>query len=538
MKMQLRRTHAGTAIICALTVIVIVSLIGAGVLINSTTRYNVMARQLKAWKEALYAAESGGDIGFAEVRKLVSNSSPWSADGWTPTASPSPTPGWIKTTPAFGEANSLSATVTVDQLTDAATGYNYYRVRAKGTARLLGLRRGGMDDVLLAGGTYFNDTSVKANRALARGVGDSLLRKIDFKYDHFAATYGDGDFGPVPAPTPLQYPQVSRRIELVVVPKMMFFDGAMRVTASFNGPGSAGVIDSYSSQNGGSGKNDSNGSAYKFVANNPSDPNYPDSRNGNVSVATKNFSEGGPIYGDVTTNGGNVTHSGTQISGTIDNNVPFTIPPLVKPDTSSYTSASGSTLTVPTGTTQASPAKYVFSSSLSDGFTISGQNVASGNPNAGKPAETYVTIVVNGDVGNVTIAQGVNAAIYFTGNLSIKAKNTNNNNADGAPGVYNADGTASTNYSKAGHLQFYGISPTDGSTQTINIAPPGGVYAVFYAPNGDISLNGNPDIYGAVVAHNFSGNGNTGFHYDKRLAGIAPGQPIDFQVASFVEDVR
>jgi hypothetical protein len=529
MKMQLARTHAGTAMICALTVIVIVSLIGAGVLINSTTRYNVMSKQLKAWKEALYAAESGGDIGFAEVRKLVSPSNPWSADGWTPMASPSPTPGWSKTTPAFGQSNSLSATVTVDQLTDGATGYNYYRVRSKGTAKLLGLRRGGMDDVLLAGGTYFNDTNVKANRARARGVGDSLLRKIDFNYDHFAATYGDGDFGAAPSATPLQYPQVSRRIELVVVGKMMFFDGAMRVTGSFNGPGSAGVIDSYSSQNG----------AYYFAANSPSDPHYADSRNGNVSVATPNFSEGGPIYGDVTTNGGNVTHSqGTQISGTIDNNVPFTIPPLAKPDTSSYTSASGSSLAVPTGTTQASPAKYVFNSSLSDGFTINGQNVASGNPNAGKPAETYVTIVVNGDVGNVTIAKGVNAAIYFTGNLSIKAKDTNNNNVDGAAGVYNADGSSSANYSRAGHLQFYGISPTDGSTQTINIAPPGGVYAVFYAPNGDISLNGNPDIYGAVVSHNFTGNGNTGFHYDKQLAGIAPNQPIDFQVASFAEDVR
>ena len=38
----------------------------------------------------------------------------------------------------------------------------------------------------------------------------------------------------------------------------------------------------------------------------------------------------GPIYGNVTTNGGNVTHL-TSIHGIIDNNVPLTIPPLVMP---------------------------------------------------------------------------------------------------------------------------------------------------------------------------------------------------------------
>ena len=50
----------------------------------------------------------------------------------------------------------------------------------------------------------------------------------------------------------------------------------------------------------------------------------------------RTLSKVGPIWGDVTTNGGNVTHSGYQISGTIDNNVPFTIPPLPAPDTTGY----------------------------------------------------------------------------------------------------------------------------------------------------------------------------------------------------------
>ena len=520
--MQLERTDTGNAIICALATILIMSLIGAGVLMNCTTRYNVTAKQLKAWKEALYAAEAGGDIGFAEVRKLVSNPSPWSADGWTsPAASPAPTPGpsWSKAPITFGQANSLSSIVTVDKLTDAAppagTGYDYYRIRATGIARLFGLPRAGMDDAMLAGGTYFKDTNVKANRASARGTGDSLLRKMDFNYDHFIATYGDGDFNSVSLQT-VSSPQITRRIELVAVPQMVSFSGALRLTNSFNGPGSAGVVDSYDSKNG----------AYYFAANNPSDPHYADSRDGDVSVATPNFTWGGPIYGDVSTNGGNVTHSGTQISGTIDNNVPFTIPPLAKPDTTGWSPGPATYIINPpaSSTNSATPAQYVYSSSLAAGVTI----------NAALPlTETYVTVVVTGDVNaNITIARGVNAKIYFTGNMSTKAANILNNNVDnGVP----------TNPSRAGHLQFYGVSPPAGTTQTINIDPPGDLYATFYAPGADMTLTGNANVYGAIVAHNFTGNGqgggNTSFHYDKELAtGFTV--PVDYRVASFVEDVR
>ena len=93
-------------------------------------------------------------------------------------------------------------------------------------------------------------------------------------------------------------------------------------------------------------------------------------------------------------------------------------------------------------------------------------------------------------------------------------------------------------------MEFYGISPTDGSTQTISIDAGGGsgavLYATIYAPNANITLTGNPDWYGAIVARSFSGNavggGNTGFHYDKEIAGF--GIPIDYQVASYIEDIR
>src|SRR5581483_274284 len=256
--------------------------------------------------------------------------------------------------------------------------------------------------------------------------------------------------------------------------------------------------------------------------------------NGNVSVNSANFSQGGTIFGDVSTNGGNLTHSNSNITGTIDNNVSFTAPAVtqpVPPASNPYKPGTPATINPSASATSSStPDWYLYS--VFDGVTINARNDASGNP-----IETFVTIVVTGDVGKVTINKGVNARIYFAGDLSAKARDIINNNVDGATGVKNANGTASTNVSRAGHLQFIGISPTDGSTQTIDIAPPGNVWATFYAPSATFSLTGNPDVYGAITCNNFSGNGNTGFHFDKALKGTA-GPPIDYRIASYVEDVR
>jgi len=542
MKAKSYSNQDGSTLICALCTILIISLIGANVLLNCTTRYNVSSKQVKGWKEALYAAEGGADIAFSEVRKLVSSPSTafLSSGGWTTIAGPSYSSGPY----SFGQNNSLSTNVTVDQLTATLAGQPqfYYRIRSQGTATLLGLPRVGMDDRM--------DSVTK---------GDSLLRRIDFKYDHFKAAYGDGD-GNGKAIVPVLNPQITRRIETIAVPQFASFTGALKLGNSFAGPGHAGLIDSYNSKNG----------AYPgtSIAANPvpsTDPNYKYyiySRQGNVSVGTASFTDWGPIYGNVSTNGGNVTSSSAQISGTVDNSVAFTIPPLVIPDTgvgTGFTTGSGTTLdlsTAPagTGTTPLTPAKYVYSS-LSGGLTITGQKVGGSGPNKNAPIETYVTIVVGsagsttGDIGGITIGAGVNAKIYFTGSLNVNASSLVNNNIDGATGVYMlnpADGSVSpsTDYSPAGHLQFYGISPTDGSTQSVAITPGGGpskdVYATLYAPSANISVTGNVNWYGAIVGSSFSGNGsgggNTSFHYDTQIAG--DGVVTDYQIASYIEDIR
>ena len=82
--MQTKRNtrETGNVLLCVLATILIVSIIGATVLRNSTTRLNASSTQVRGWKEALSAAETGGDIAFAEIRKTLPGASP-SPSPWT-----------------------------------------------------------------------------------------------------------------------------------------------------------------------------------------------------------------------------------------------------------------------------------------------------------------------------------------------------------------------------------------------------------------------------------------------------------------------
>jgi len=552
MKTPILQSTNGNVLICALCTIIIVSLVGANVLVNCARHYNITGKQLKAWKEAMYAAEAGGDAGFDEIRnRLVPGSSnyntnAWSGDSWSGSGP------WTKTFPPFGVANSLSTTVTIDKLTDNTgtipSSTPFYRIRAVGTAKLFGLpHRVGLSDQFFAGGPNF-----VANSS-TRGVGDTLLRKIDINFDHFKSTYGDGDGNNVGVGAALLGPpQVSRRIELVAVPKYYVFGGAMRLTTGFFGPGSAGIIDSYSSTHpndptppttGGGGSIPANTSSYWGP--NPANTTYlADAHDGDVSVGSPTFTEGGPIWGDVTTNGGNVTHSPPyQISGTIDNNVPFTVPPL-QVDSGFSGVAATSPSTTPTITAGSSATTIVvYSSDINNGTTVTIKNgqTDTGNILAYPVKYPTVKILVNGNIkGSIKLEAGVTAQIWFTGNIDVKANDLNNLNVD--EGKTPSLPTDDPNPSRAGHLQFYGVSPAAGTTQKIDIAPPGNVFATFYAPSADMTVTGNPDIFSSIVARSFSGNGggggNTGFHYDKWLNNLNLGIVTDYQIASYVEDVR
>jgi len=496
----------GNALVCALLAIIVLSTVGANVLMNCTTRYNAASNGVRAWKQALYAAESGGDVAFNEVRKSLSDPLNCFTTGWTNTIAINVSaglnlgPGGLTATSNAGlyyyhssptitlGSDGMSTSSRVDLfLIDALTGNPWFRIRSQGTAPVRGLNRVGMDD-----------------RVNTTTRGDSLVRKIDFRFDHFIAAYGPNGDGLNKALVPVTTPRITRRIELTASPTTPF-DAAIKVSGSFYGLGSAAMIDSYNSTNG----------TYRFVANNPADPQYADSHSGNVEIGSAIATFMGEVYGNVATNGGTIVRS-DQIHGTIDNNVPVSIPPyelptsLPTPQLNPLTILGNITIIPPVVGSAVLPSLYVIPSLTSAKLTV----------NALGTAETFVAVHVTGDITKqITIGPHVHLTLYVDGNIALKAQD-----------MVNQTGLA-------GNFQIYGISPTDPTVaQTISIAPPGNFAATIYAPSADLSINGNPDITGAVVAKSFYANGNVSWHYDRALDLL--GNLVDFRIASYVEDTR
>src|SRR2546423_357282 len=498
MRVSSHLSERANVLLCVLCTILVVSVIGGNVLLNCMTRYNAASSQVRSWKESLDAAETGGDIAYAEVRKTILDRT-HAFTGWNYT-------GGIYTNSAvtYGQA-SLSTSARVDLFYYDSNGNPWYRIRTNGTAPVNGLKRVGMDD-----------------RMGPNNRGDSFLRKIDFNYDHFVATYGPNGDGLNKALLPVSRPQVTRRVELIAAP-ITPFEAAIKANGTFYGLGSAAYIDSYRSTAGGY---DSS------VKTNPSDPRYADSRSGTVEINTSLATIMGSIYGNVYTNGGFVTKKTSDIYGIIDNNVPFTLPPFYMPDTSGWnyvsnpsTVTGNTTINPPGAGAPQSPNYYLITS-----FNQSGNLTVNAYSNNGTVQETYVAVHVTGDVGgstgqgaSITMANHVHLEFYFDGNFGAKATNIVNNSG------------------YAGNLQFYGISPTDPSVQqTIDFNSGGGstagFAAVFYAPSANITVNGAPDFIGAVVCKNFYANGNVHWHYDRALDNV--GDAVDYRVVIYVEDTR
>src|ERR1700720_2102507 len=253
MRIAHRTASPGNVLFCVLCTILVVALIGGNVLLNCVTRYNVASSQVRAWKESLDAAETGGDIAYAELRKTISDPTHAfsSSNGWTYSGG-----AYANSPVTYGQGN-LSTSSRVDPFYYDGNGNAWYRIRTKGTAPVLGLKRVGMDD-----------------RMGPNTRGDSLLRKIDFNYDHFAATYGPNGDGVGQTLLPVLYPQVSRRVELIAAP-MTPFEAAIKAGGTFYGLGSAAYVDSYRS---------TTGPYDASVKTNPSDPRYADSQAGTVAL--------------------------------------------------------------------------------------------------------------------------------------------------------------------------------------------------------------------------------------------------------------
>jgi hypothetical protein len=128
-----------------------------------------------------------------------------------------------------------------------------------------------------------------------------------------------------------------------------------------------------------------------------------------------------------------------------------------------------------------------------------------------------VTLILTAGVGTdainltgtegITIAAGATLKIYTAGDIKIAGN-----------GILNNNDSPET-------LQIWGTS-TSATAQDIRIAGNGALKAVVYAPNGDVEINGNGDVMGAVVGKEIELTGNAAFHYDESLAGMGDDTPF------------
>lgn len=116
------------------------------------------------------------------------------------------------------------------------------------------------------------------------------------------------------------------------------------------------------------------------------------------------------------------------------------------------------------------------------------------------------TLSVTGNAA-ILIPAGSSLTLYSEGNLKIAGNGVGNANVQPIS------------------LRIFGTN-TQAGGQEIDIVGQGALKAAIYAPNADVSLNGNGDIMGAVVAATIRLTGEADFHYDEALALYDEGQPF------------
>jgi hypothetical protein len=128
-----------------------------------------------------------------------------------------------------------------------------------------------------------------------------------------------------------------------------------------------------------------------------------------------------------------------------------------------------------------------------------------------------VTLVLTGGTGTRTIDVTGLASIIITANSSLTLYSEGDMLIAGL-------GLANSN-TRPGTCLIYGTN-TDASSQRIQIVGNGTLKAALYAPNADITINGNGDIYGAAVGNTITLTGRAAFHYDESLENLDSGMPF------------
>ena len=480
MRMKLRRTQ-GSILVWTILTIAVLSVVAAQVLRVVASKYQ-SAIQTATWQEALLAAESGIDLAIVQLRKSLYPPPNNAWEGWMNIPADGVVSYGLTTIPNAGLASTpMTIEVNVDApavLKDPANGWQYYRIRTVGSMPLIGPAR------------------ASDNKQ------DTRLRRLSLRWERF--TNG------VLLSQPLGSPQVSRRAEAIVRP-VSAFEAAIMSVGTLDLTNQNIVIDSYDSRD----PTKSTNGLYDESK-----------RQENGDIATDgNLIEAGNahVYGDVATNSGTVSGA-ANITGVERTDFYQEPIPIGAPSWPSINPAPGyintNAVLQASATKGSATSRYVLSTiAVSGGETLT----LAGNPD-GSP--TYIEIYVTGNVsvgGNsqMVVQPGVTATIYFAGNVDITGN-----------GIVNSNNQPSD-------MLLYGIQPTAGVSQHVDLGGNGQITAAVYAPGHNVKINGGGTtghMFGSAVGKTVTMTGVTNLHYDEALSGT--GLINNYKIVSWFEDNR
>ncbi len=128
-------------------------------------------------------------------------------------------------------------------------------------------------------------------------------------------------------------------------------------------------------------------------------------------------------------------------------------------------------------------------------------------------ASTGSALDVTGNA-SIIIPDGSSLTVWVEGDFKIAGNGLGNSNT------------------RPGTCRIFGTS-TSAVGQAIHLAGNGVLKSVVYAPNGDVKINGNGDVQGALVGRTVTFTGNAAFHYDQSLA--RDGEDTPFGVSRWRE---
>ncbi len=227
---------------------------------------------------------------------------------------------------------------------------------------------------------------------------------------------------------------------------------------------------------------------------------------------SNNVGPNGSILGDD-------SPAGTKIDPTrVSTDFTVNLPPVSSPaETYVHLGTMGSNTTLPrSGDAPAADGKYYYKAS---GINLTNKSLVISSSKVVLDVPYPYDIKVGGGSGIIKISNGASLELYAGRDVDIAGQGV----ANGTPSGTTLTATEAQQPAK---FKVWGTNTTS-TPQSIKITGNGALSGVVYAPNGNVTINGNGDVMGSIVGNNITLNGNAQFHYDESLGQFAFGTPAD-----------